>query len=131
MRKWREKYAMPSSKVATLLTFAGLVMAGCASVQSNAFVHGERRAPRPEDAPVLVLRTGALARPYTPVATLNVHIEKTFFLPTAFDEARVKLEALARQHGADAPIDFKEERSRLNETFIYNVSAVAVVYTDP
>ncbi len=122
---------MPSNKAATVLVFASLVLAGCASVQSDAFVVGERRAPLSADTAVQIFRTEAPARPYTTVAKLNVHIEKTFLIPTAFEEALPRLQALARQHGADALVDFKEERSRLNETFIYNVSAVAVVFTDP
>jgi len=41
-----------------------------------------------------------------------------------------KLEELARQQGADALVDIVEKKSRLNETFIYNVTATAVAFSD-
>lgn len=64
------------------------------------------------------------------MARLNVHIEKTFLIPTAFNEAKPRLEALARQHGADALINIQEKKFRLNETFIHNVSATAIAFTN-
>ncbi len=83
-------------------------------------------------APVQLFKDGLLPmRPYAVVARLNVHIEKTFFIPSAFPEARPQLEDLARGHGADALIEIEEKKSRLNETFIYNVTATAVAFTDP
>ena len=103
---------------------------GCVNVQTAAFPIGERRAPKPADAAVEVFRDKVPTRAFTPVARLNVHIEKTFFIPTAFDEALPKLEELARHHGADALVEIEEKKSRLNETFIYNVSATAVVFAN-
>ena len=61
---------------------------------------------------------------------MNVHIEKTFFIPSAFGDALPQLEELARSYGADALTKIEEKKSRLNETFIYNVSATAIVFTD-
>lgn len=69
-------------------------------------------------------------RAVEPVAKLNVHIEKTAFNRPAFDEALPELEKLARQHGAEALTDVVEKKSRLNETFIYNVTATAVIFVD-
>lgn len=100
------------------------------SVQSNAFALGERRVPKPTQSTVDVFRDSLPVRPFTAVARLNVHVEKTFFIPTAFNEAFSKLETLTRQHGGGAIIDVKETTSRLNETFIYNVSATAIMYTE-
>lgn len=77
---------------------------------------------------VLLFKDTNPSRPFEPVARLNVHIEKTFLIPTAFGEALPKLEELARQQGADALVDVVEKKSRLNETFIYNVTATAVVF---
>ncbi len=61
---------------------------------------------------------------------MNVHIEKTFFLPSAFEEALPQLKKLARQNGAYAVMDIAEKKSHLLETFIYNVSATAIVFDD-
>jgi hypothetical protein len=109
-----------------------LGLSGCVNVQSNAFrVSKSRFPPKPPTAQVAVYRDAPPSQPYTVVARVNVHIEKTFFLPTAFDEALPKLRTLAREQGADALVDFHEQRSRINETFVYNVTASAVVLTPP
>lgn len=123
----------PSNKAAfaAALLVLSLGLGGCVSAQSTAFAVGERRLPpRPAGAQVQLFRDALPARSYTVVAKLNVHIEKTFFLPSAFPEALPQLENLARQHGADGLIDVVEKKSRLNETFIYNVTATAIAFTD-
>jgi hypothetical protein len=120
-----------SNRVAALLGLAGLLLSGCSSLQSTAFPAGDRHyPPKPPAAAVQVFMDTLPTRKFEAVAKLNVHIEKTFFIPSAFAEARPKLEDLARQHGADAIIQIAEKKSRLNETFIYNVTATAVVFTD-
>jgi hypothetical protein len=111
-----------------LLFFLG----GCvSSMQPTAFPVGNKHhAAKPPGTPVQLFKDSQPTRPFEAVAKLNVHIEKTFFIPSAFDEVLPKLEELARQHGADALIDVVEKKSRLNETFIYNVTATAVAFTD-
>lgn len=107
-----------------------LGLSGCMTAQSTAFPVGEKRFPaKPSQTPIQLFRDAAPSRPYAPVAKLNVHIEKTFFVLSAFPEALPQLENLARQHGADALIEVVEKKSRLNETFIYNVTATAIVFT--
>jgi hypothetical protein len=116
---------------ALVLGAAGLVLAGCSTVQPAAFPIGsQHRPPKPATAAIQWFRETPPTRPYSPVARLNVHIEKTFLIPTAFAEAQPQLEDLARRQGADAIMDVQEKKSRLNETYIYNVSAVAIAYTD-
>jgi hypothetical protein len=122
---------MPSNK--PWLLFAAFVVAltsGCMTVQPAAFPIGRQRPARPEQSPVQLFKDAPPSRPYEEVARLNVHIEKTFFIPSAFAEALPQLEKLARQNGADAIISVQEKKSRLNETFIYNVSAIAVVFVE-
>ena len=112
--------------LAALALFAG----GCMSMQPTAFPVGTRRLPpKPPQARILLFKDSAPNRPFEPVARLNVHIEKTFFIPSAFAEALPELEKLARQNGADALMDVAEKKSRLNETFIYNVTATAVTFS--
>lgn len=114
-----------------ILTALLIFLGGCMSVQPTAFSIGTNRLPaKPAGAPVLLFKDTKPSRPFEAVARLNVHIEKTFFIPSAFDEALPKLEELARQQGADALMDVVEKKSRLNETFIYNVTATAVAFTD-
>ena len=101
------------------------------SVQPTAFPVGNKHlAAKSAGTPIQLFRDIKPTRPVEAVAKLNVHIEKTFFIPSAFDEALPKLEVLARQQGADALMDVIEKKSRLNETFIYNVTATAVVFTE-
>jgi hypothetical protein len=122
---------MPSNK--PWLLFAAFVVAltsGCVSVQPAAFPIGRQRPARAEHSPVQLFKDAPPSRPYEEVARLNVHIEKTFFIPSAFAEALPQLEKLARQNGADAIISVQEKKSRLNETFIYNVSAIAVAFVE-
>jgi hypothetical protein len=108
-----------------------LALAGCVSVQPTAFPIGEHRLPpKSPQAQIQVFRDTAPTRKFEQVARLNVHIEKTFFVPSAFKDALPQLEELARSYGADALTKIEEKKSRLNETFIYNVSATAIVFTD-
>lgn len=112
-----------------LVLSAGL--SGCVSAQATAFVVGDKRLPpKPDQAPVQLYREAQPQRSFTVVAKLNVHIEKTFLIPSAFSEALPQLEELARHHGADALTDIVEKKSRLNETFIYNVTATAIAFND-
>jgi hypothetical protein len=121
---------MPSSNRWPVLLAALLGLSGCMTVQPTAFPIGPPRMPKQADTVVELFQDSAPTRKFEPVARLNVHIEKTFFVPTAFAEALPKLEALAREHGADALMTIEEKKSRLNETFIYNVSATAIAFTD-
>lgn len=123
---------MPSNKLrAGCLSALLIFLGGCMSMQPTAFPVGSKRlAAKPADAPIQLFKDTQPSRPYETVARLNVHIEKTFLIPSAFGEALPKLEELARQHGADALIEIVEKKSRLNETFIYNVTATAVVFTE-
>lgn len=111
---------------------ASLFFTGCiATTQPTAFPVGEHRRPaKPANADVLLFKEAEPTRKFEVVAKLNVHLEKTFLIPSAFDEARPQLEALARQYGADAIIRVEEKKSRYLETFIYNVTASAIVFSD-
>jgi len=124
---------MRSSKlIAGTLLVLSLGLTGCiSSVQPTAFPVGDKHlAAKPSGTPIQLFKDAKPTRPFDVVAKLNVHIEKTFFIPSAFDEALPKLEELARQQGADALVDIVEKKSRLNETFIYNVTATAVAFSD-
>ncbi len=113
-----------------LLAAPLLLLGGCQSTLANSFPVGTYRpAPKAPTALVALYRDAAPTRPFKVVAQLNVHLEKTFFIPSVFDEALPKLEELARHEGADALTNVQEKKSRLNETFIYNVTADAVVFT--
>lgn len=77
-----------------------------------------------------VFKDSLPTRKYEVVAKLNVHMEKSFFLHTAYEEVLPQLQELARQRGADGIIQIKEERSQIAETFVYNVTAAAILFTE-
>ena len=124
---------MPSNKLLSAgLAVLLLGLTGCiSSVQPTAFPVGTKHYPaKSAGTAIQIFKDSKPSRPFETVAQLNVHIEKTFLISTAFDEALPRLEELARQQGADALMNIAEKKSRLNETFIYNVTATAVAFTD-
>lgn len=120
-----------NSRISTVLV-AGLVfLGGCMTTQPTAFPIGLKRLPaKRAGAVILLFKDTKPNRPFEAVAQLNVHIEKTFFISSAFSEALPQLEELARQQGADALMNVAEKKSRLNETYIYNVTATAVAFVE-
>lgn len=111
-----------------VVALTGIWLAGCASTQSRHAWLGEPVPARASDAPVEVFRTGSPTRAFRRVARLDVHLEKTGFAKSTFDEALPELRKQARLAGADAVIDIEERRSQLAETMIYHVSATAIRY---
>ncbi len=74
--------------------------------------------------------TGEPARPYSKVARLDVHLEKTGFVTSNLENALPELKRQARLAGCDAIIEIRERRSQLLETMVYHVTAVGARYTD-
>jgi hypothetical protein len=111
------------------LCLAAICMTSC-TVQSRYSPLGRAYPPRPENSPVEIFQTGAPTRPFDRVSRLDVHLEKTHFVPSSFDDARPELEKQARLSGSDAIIDIRESRSSLNETRIYHVTATGIRYKD-
>ncbi len=90
----------------------------------------ERSPARPPDCDVAVFKDQPPARPYTAISQLNVHLEKTFFVPSDFLSARGELKKQACLSGADAVIDIEEKHSSYLETRIYNLSATGIRFLD-
>lgn len=109
---------------------AALLLGGCESTQGLAIPVGSRHAPRSPDAKILIFKDALPTRHYEVVAKLTAHIEKTFFLESAFNELKPQLEKLARDNGADALISIEETKSHRLETYGYTVNATAIVFTD-
>lgn len=62
------------------------------------------------------------------IARLDVHLEKTGFVTSKFEDALPELKKQARQAGADAVIEIQETRSQILETMVYHVTATGVRY---
>jgi hypothetical protein len=67
-------------------------------------------------------------KPFNRIARLDVHLEKTGFVRSSFDDALPELKKQARQAGADAVIEIQEIRSQILETMVYHVTATGVRY---
>lgn len=112
-----------------LLALAALT--GCATQQMTTIpLSQDRLAAKPADAPIEVFQDTLPNRPYREISRLNIHLEKTHLIGSNTEKAIEQLKQQARACGADAIIEVTEDRGRLNETRILNVSATAIVYTD-
>jgi hypothetical protein len=101
---------------------------GCATTQSRISFLGEHYPPRATDAAVEVFRDGVPDKPFNRIARLDVHLEKTGFVTSRFEDALPELKKQARQAGADAVIEIQEMRSQILETMVYHVTATGVRY---
>jgi hypothetical protein len=112
---------------AALCILLGLA-AGCATTQSRHEFLAERYPPRAADATVEVFRSGLPQMPFKRIARLDVHLEKTGFMTSRFEDALPELKKQARQAGADAVIEIEERRSQVLETMVYHVTATRARY---
>lgn len=117
-------------KNTAVLIFLAFGLGGCAVTTGNYRPVGKRYPPRPADCNIQVFRSLAPTRLYATISRLNVHLEKTFFVPSDFISARGELKRQACLSGADAVIDIEEKNSSYLETRIYNVSATGIRFLD-
>lgn len=123
--------SLASLGLLVLLLTLGAGMSGCATSRGTAFPIGEKSYPaKAANFPIAVFSDSLPERPFVRIARLNYHSEKTFFAPTLYQVALEELKEQARKAGADAIVELKESKSSLNETKIYNLSAVGIVYED-
>lgn len=108
------------------VVFPALALVGCATTTVNHRPLGQHYPPRATDCSVAIFRTGAPARPFIAIAHLNVHLEKTFFVPSDFASAQGELKRQACLSGADAIVGIQERKSSYLETRIYNLSATGI-----
>jgi hypothetical protein len=104
------------------------LLSGCATTQSRISFLGEHYPPRATDAAVEVFRDGVPDKPFNSIARLDVHLERTGFVTSRFEDALPELKKQARQAGADAVIEIQEMRSQILETMVYHVTATGVRY---
>lgn len=119
----------PMKKVAYAIALA-FSLSGCATTIGNYRPLNGHYPPRPADCQIDIFKAQAPAKPYIAVSQLNVHLEKTFFVPSDFSSARSELRRQACLSGADGVIDIDEEHSSYLETRIYNLSATGIHYLD-
>lgn len=108
------------------VVFPALALVGCAATTGNYRALGERYPSRASDCSIEVFKDAAPHRPFTAISHLNVHLEKTFFVPSDFASAEGELKREGCLSGADGIIDVQERHSRYLETRIYNLSATGI-----
>lgn len=113
-----------------VLIFLALGLGGCTATTGNYRPLADRYPARPENCDLVVFKDGAPGRPYAAISRLNVHLEKTFFVPSDFSSASGELKRQACLSGADAVIDIEEKHSSYLETRIYNLSATGIRFLD-
>lgn len=116
---------MKSGRIPVLVLFS-ILLAACTSHQSRYVPIEETYDALPSDYKVEVYRYELPQRPFKRVARLDVHIEKTHFLSTDFEDALPELREQARLSGSHAIIEIEERQSSMLETKIYHVSATGI-----
>lgn len=117
-------------KRAMCAIFLASSLSGCATTIGNHQPLNGHYPPRPADCRIDIFKNQPPARPYIAIARLNVHLEKTFFMPSDFASARGELQRQACLSGADGVVDIEETNSSYLETRIYNLSATGIHYLD-
>jgi hypothetical protein len=110
--------------------FLALGLCGCATTTGNYRPVGGHYPPRAANCDIQIIKDPSSARAHVAISRLNVHLEKTFFVPSDFSSARSELKRQACLSGADAVIDIEEKTSSYLETRIYNVSATGIRFLD-
>lgn len=122
------KASIPTSISRFLLLIAALALSACATSQGSFSLYGSSYAAKPLDSPIDILDTIPPIESYSRIARLDAHFEKTGWASTSKETGLAEIKKQARLAGADAVIKLEESRSRVNETLIYHISAVAIKY---
>jgi hypothetical protein len=82
------------------------------------------------DCEVEVFRTGHPSKEFVRISRIDVHIERTYYIRSDFEDVLSKLRKEACESGADAIIEIQERSSNINlsETNIYHVTATGIKY---
>jgi hypothetical protein len=119
-------------KRTTCVVFLAFALTGCMATTGNYRPLGSTTyPPRTANCDVAIFKDAPPTRPYEAISQLDVHMEKTFFLPSDYDSAIGDLKRQACRSGADAIVDIKEEHSSYLETKMYNLSGTGIRFTSP
>lgn len=112
--------------------FIASLVASCATMQSRYVILEQSYPPLPEGYEVEVFRTGSPKRPFVRVSRLYVHLERTHFIGSSFEDSLPELKKQARLSGAHAIIEIQERSWWIGgETRVYHVTATGIRYTEP
>ncbi len=85
-------------------------------------------APKRPDCQIEIFRKGHPVRQFDRISRLDVHIERTYYVRSRFEDALPALQKEACISGADAIIDVQEQSSTFNmsESNMYHVTATGI-----
>ena len=112
------------------LCLTALVTISCATTQSRYSMFTDPYPPKSVEFDVQIFRNEIPQRPFMRIARLDVHLEKSHFMGSTFDDSLPELKKQARLAGADGIIEIREINSRVGETRIYHVTATGIRYID-
>jgi hypothetical protein len=107
-----------------------ILITSCATTQSRYTMLGQNYVSRAEDCKVDVFKSGSPDRKFIKISRLDVHLEKSHFIGSDFEDALPELKKQACKSGADAIIDVQERSSMVGETKIYHVTATGIKYLE-
>lgn len=111
------------------IVFLGGVLASCVTMQSRYAPLGQAYPPRPEDCTVAVHKESIPQKDFERISRLDVHIEKTHFAKSDFENALPELKKQACLSGADAIINIEERSSSFRlENRTYHVTATGIKF---
>lgn len=86
--------------------------------------------PKAPDCDVEIFRTGYPPKEFVRISRIDVHIERTYYMRSDFDNALPMLRKEACESGADAIIEITERSSHINlsETNIYHITGSGIRY---
>ena len=113
----------------SLVLLTALSLTSCSS-QSRYTMLVPTHLSKPSDCDVEVFRTGYPSKEFVRISRIDVHIERTYFVRSNFDDVLPKLKKEACESGADAIIEIQERSANINldETNIYHVTATGIKY---
>jgi len=90
------------------------------------------QSPKHSNCELEIYRTSYPDREFSEISRIDVHIERTYFVSSVFDDALPEIKKRACDSGADALIDIREISSTINlgETHIYHVTATGIKYKE-
>lgn len=113
-----------------VILLVGVLITSCSSTQTRYVMLDETYPSRSEDCDIDVFRTDRPSIEFVKISRVDVHVEKTYFMKSGFEDALPDLKKQACRSGADAIIVVQERSSEVGETYIYHVTATGIKYME-
>lgn len=107
-----------------------LMLAACASNSARfSPMPGKSLPPKDDSFEVAVFESVLPARAFERIARLDVRMEMSASQGASLQDAIPELKRQARRAGADAIIDIRQQRSKVGDMMVFQVSAMGIRYS--